>query len=322
MKKIIGIGELLIDFIPNQKGVALNAVDTFSKKAGGAPANVCVAARKMGTSSKFLGQVGQDAFGDFLIDTLRTVEVDTTQIIQSKGANTALAFVSLSTSGERDFVFYRNPSADQLYEGPADYDMLKDSIIHFCSVSLIEDYPIRTTHKSLLDYAKKHQIPISFDPNIRLALSKDDHAYQKQIESFLGYADILKIASDELSFITGKSDYDEQIQWLNRYPWKVLVITLGSHGVTVMTKERTCLVPGYKVDVVDTTGAGDAWIGAFLSQLALHEQIPTDIPTLTAYAKIANAYAALTTTAYGAIEAMPSLEKLKQFIKEKDLKRS
>ena len=321
MKKVIGIGELLIDMMPNEKGKRLKDVTGFTKKAGGAPANVCVAAAKLGTSSVFLGAVGDDAFGDYLIDELNTYGVNTECMERSTVANTCLAFVTLTHEGERDFVFYRNPSADQLYRGPKDLSILDHQILHFCSVSLLGDYPMVNTHQRLLKHAKTHQTIVSFDPNIRLALSSDHVTYQQTIQDYLPYADILKIGVDELEFITGKQVYKDQIQWLRTYPWRILIITLGKDGVHIYTQKEDVIVPSYAVNVVDTTGAGDAWIGAFLAQCAKHDELPTDILILSDYAKVSNAFAALTTTHIGAMEAMPNLVELKEFLHEKDLKK-
>ncbi len=321
MKKVIGIGELLIDMMPNQSGMKLKDVSGFTKKAGGAPANVCVAAANLGNPSIFLGQVGKDAFGDFLVDELKNYGVNTRHINQTKEANSCLAFVTLSSEGERDFIFYRNPSADQRYDGPKDLSILDNQILHFCSVSLLGDYPMVQTHKRLLDYAKTKSTILSFDPNIRLALSEDHTKYQRTIQSYLPYADILKIGIDELEFITGKSIYFDQIHYLKQFPWQILVVTLGKDGVHIYTRKEDVIVKGYEVSVKDTTGAGDAWIGAFLAQCAHHDTLPTDMRLLQKYAKVANAFAALTTTKLGAMEAMPTLIELNAFIDEKDLKK-
>jgi fructokinase len=321
MKKIIGIGELLIDMMPSEKGKRLKDVTGFTKKAGGAPANVCVAAANLFCPSIFLGQVGKDAFGDYLVDELNHYGVDTLYLEQTTQANTCLAFVTLSSDGERDFIFYRNPSADQLYTGPSDLSILDHQILHFCSVSLLGDYPMVKTHKRLLDYAKSHDTIISFDPNIRLALSDDHSHYKQTIQAYLHYADILKIGIDELEFITDQSTYIDQIQFLKQFSWRILVITLGKDGVHLYTQKEDMIISGFEVSVKDTTGAGDAWIGSFLAQCAKHDTLPTDITILQEYAKVSNGFAALTTTKLGAMDAMPTQIELNDFLHEKDLKK-
>lgn len=318
MRKIITLGELLIDFIPSQKGVALSEVTHFEKIAGGAPANVAVAAVKVGSEAYFLGQVGSDGFGDYLAKSLQLENVNTTYLTQTDKANTALAFVSLTKEGERDFIFYRNPSADQLYEGahiPASF--FKDSILHFCSVSLIEDLPIKHTHDRLIPLAKSQGAWISYDPNVRLALAKDQKHYQQTIRSYLNVADIVKVAKDELEFITGLSTYDAQIAYFDTFSIKLLIITLGSQGALLYVNKMCIQSPTYPVQVNDTTGAGDAFIGAFLSQIGQCDTLdsnPQDV--YDRMLSFSNAYAALTTTKPGAIAALPTKEEALALMKK------
>ena len=316
MKHLVSIGELLIDFLPNQKGKSLSEVDTFTKMAGGAPANVCAAFAKLGGKSYFMGQVGRDGFGDFLIRTLRQANVDTSNIKQTQEAKTALAFVSLTQSGERDFIFYRNPSADQLFsEKDINHEILEQSILHFCSVSLL-GYPVSKVHETTILEAKRKKALISFDPNVRRALSSDDVYYQSVILKYLKYADIVKISDDELPFITGIENQHDAIQFLLKMHIPMLIITRGKYGVDLHINDSIIHEDGFLVEVKDTTGAGDAWIGAFLYQLASHESImDISVDLLREYLKFSNLFAALTTTKYGAIDAMPTRYDLDAFIK-------
>ncbi len=311
MKHLVSIGELLIDFLPNQSGRSLAKVDSFTKMAGGAPANVCAAFAKLSGKAYFMGQVGQDGFGDFLIKTLQDANVDTSYIKQTQDAKTALAFVSLTENGERDFIFYRNPSADQLFsESDIHVEILEQSILHFCSVSLL-GYPISKTHEVMIHEAKKRNAIISFDPNIRRALSSDDVFYQSVILKYLQYADIVKISDDELSFITGKDVEQEAITFLQKYNIPILIITRGKNGVDLIINDMVIHEDGLSVEVIDTTGAGDAWIGSFLYQLAAHENIKNiSIDTMRKYLKFSNIFAALTTTRFGAIDAMPTKQEM------------
>ena len=137
MRHVVTMGEVLIDFIPNEKGMGLKGVKGFSKMPGGAPANVAACVAKLGGSSYFMGMVGKDGFGSFLVDELIANGVNTSRIIRTSEKNTGLAFVSLTESGERDFIFYRDPSADQLFsKKDVDVEVLEQSILHFLSVSL------------------------------------------------------------------------------------------------------------------------------------------------------------------------------------------
>ncbi len=321
MKKIISIGELLIDFIPNEKGNKLKDVHSFIKMPGGAPANVCVQVSKLNQESKFIGQIGKDGFGDFLKTTLNLNQVNTDNLYQTSLAKTALAFVTLTDEGERDFAFYRNPSADQLLNQNQVKNIdLSNSILHFCSLSL-DDYPLKDAVTYLLEKQKKHGGLISFDPNLRFSLLNDLEAYRAVITSYLNYADILKISDDELFFITQKEKEIDAISYLFSFNLTYLIITRGQHGVTLINKQSTIDVAGYPVDVVDTTGAGDSWIGAFLSKIAAYDSInDIDHNLLREILTFANAAAALTTTKKGAISALPNLNEVMNFIKYHNLK--
>ncbi|AUD63800.1 hypothetical protein BK010_09430 [Tenericutes bacterium MO-XQ] len=322
MKRIISCGELLIDFIPKEKGKKIKDIDAFIKKPGGAPANVCVQAAKLGAPAKFIGQVGKDGFGDFLKQTLTDHQVDVNHLYQTEHANTALAFVTLSHEGERDFIFYRNPSADQiLNSSQVNHIDVDNSIFHFCSLSL-DDYPLRDAIRDLLVTNKVNNNLVSFDPNLRLSLFKNHKAYQKVIIDFMAYTDILKVSDDELTFITKKDNEYDAINYLFNLGIKYLIITRGKDGVTFIDKNRTLHQKGFKVKVVDTTGAGDSWIGAFLSQIANQDLIDdlSDEQVLEIL-KFSNAAAAITTTKHGAISALPSYEDVLRFIKKHNLEK-
>ena len=204
MKKLVAIGEALIDFIPTEKGCSLGEVDTFHPVTGGAPANVCGAYTKLGGTSEMITQLGNDAFGDKIEKDLKGFGIQTEHIIRTDEANTCLAFVSLMEDGNREFSFYRKPSADMLLQKQdINEKWFKNSFaLHFCSVSLGE-YPMKYAHKTAIEYAKKAGAIISFDPNIRLPLWNDHKALKNTVLEFLPYADILKISDEELEFITG-----------------------------------------------------------------------------------------------------------------------
>ncbi|WP_097025458.1 carbohydrate kinase family protein [Clostridium peptidivorans] len=321
MGKIFTIGEALIDFISEQSGVELKKVNSFQKAPGGAPANVAAAVSILGGRSYFIGKLGQDAFGDFLVETLKNAGVGTEYIFRTNKANTALAFVSLKGEGERDFSFYRNPSADMLLE---ESEICRDwfrtgDILHFCSVSLI-DAPVRKAHIAAIEAVKKAKGIISFDPNIRLPLWQDHEEYKSIIREFIKYADILKVSEDELEFITGINDEEKAIQWLLSFDIKVLLITRGSDGASAYFGDYEINAEGFKVKAVDTTGAGDSFIGAFLYQISSNDIDINNIAykNMNDILKFSNAVAALTTMNKGAISAIPSLESVENFIKQYD----
>ena len=195
MKKVIAIGEALIDFIPQQKGVALKDVEGFVRVPGGAPLNVAAAVAKLGGRAQMLTKLGVDGFGDAILEEVKPLGVDVSRISRTNEANTALAFVSLKEDGERDFSFYRNPSADMLLsaEEICEEDFEEGIILHFCSVSLI-DAPIKEAHKKAIEYTTKHNGIISFDPNVRLPLWKTPEACRQAILEFLPLSNIVKIS--------------------------------------------------------------------------------------------------------------------------------
>ena len=317
MKNIFTIGEALIDFIPEQKGTELKNVDSFQKAPGGAPANAAAAAAILGGESHFIGKLGKDAFGDFLIEVLQKAGVNTSCIQRTDKANTALAFVSLREDGERDFSFYRDPSADMLLEedeiNPKWFS--RGDILHFCSVSLV-DAPVRKAHLAAIKAVKNAGGLISFDPNIRLPLWKDHNNYRKVINEFIGYADILKVSEEEIEFITGIKDEKSGIQKLLFPGLKILLVTRGKKGVSAYCNNNEITVPGYKVQAIDTTGAGDAFIGAFIYRLSTFskEIEHTSQGELKDMLLFSNAVAALTTTQKGAISALPTKDEVEKLM--------
>lgn len=316
--KVVTIGELLVDFIPNQKGVDLKHVNAFTKHAGGAPANVAAVVSKLGGESVFLGQVGHDSFGQYLVDKLKSFNVDTQYIHQTSKAPTSLAFVSLMLKGERDFIFYRNPSADQLYEASMiPSKVLNKSILHFGSVSL-SDHPVKAAHIKAIELTRKNKGFVSFDPNIRLALWHDHKRLLNVVYEFLHLADIVKVSRDELSFLTGFDNEQIAIKSLFVGFVKVVIVTKGKAGSSLYFKDIDAVIthPGFTVDSIDTTGAGDAFMGAFLYHLSQNNLVINQYNSYDIL-KFANAYAALSTTRLGGMENIPSHEEVKQFLDKK-----
>lgn len=267
MKKVIVIGEVLIDFIPREIGCDLKEVTTFTKAPGGAPANVAACVTRLGGKAKVLSKLGEDAFGTFLIEAMQQVGIDTSSVLTTNKANTALAFVSLKEDGERDFAFYRKPSADMLLEANelCKEDFEVGDILHFCSVDLV-DAPVRKAHDRAIEIMKAKDGLISFDPNVRLPLWEDHKEYQEVIQRYIPHADILKVSEDELTFITGISDEDKALEWLCQQV-SLVIYTKGGSGATILNKKGKLEVPCEKIKAVDTTGAGDSFIGALLAEI-------------------------------------------------------
>lgn len=316
--KLCGIGEALIDFIPEVKGQRLKDVPSFTRVAGGAPANVVGAVTKLGIPSKFLTKLGDDPFGDYIVEVLDQAGIDTSNIERDQEGETALAFVSLAADGNRDFKFYRKNSADLRYNvEDIPTDVLDDcGMIHFCSVDLVES-PMKQAHKKLIDMAIAQNVKVSFDPNLRFSLWDDLDQLKETVNEFLDYADIIKISDEELEFITGYTDIKDAVPGLLSKRAKYVVYTKGKDGAEVYTKDGVVEASGYTVDVRDTTGAGDSFIGAFLYCL-LRDEVEdlnsVSKETLHSYLDFANAYAANTTTKEGALAAMADAQEMEAWM--------
>ncbi len=320
MSIIYCIGEALIDFIPLEKGKALRDVEAFMKAPGGAPANVAAAVAKFGGSSALITKLGVDGFGDFLVATLEEAGVNTDKILRTKEANTGLAFVSLREDGERDFSFYRKPSADLLLtEDEIDESWFKaNDILHFCSVDLV-DSTMKVAHLKAIKAAKKRGAIISFDPNVRLPLWDSAEECRTTIQRFIPLADIIKVSHEELEFITGLSEVEASIKSLFTGDVKAVILTQASEGCSLYIHHKKYSLKGFGVKVLDTTGAGDAFVGGMLfklvekgaSQSNLEEVLEENYEDILTFA---NGSGALSTAGHGAISSFPSRAEVERFI--------
>lgn len=311
MNKLITIGEALIDFIPFNVEEVFLENSTFIRLAGGAPFNVTACVAKLGGVSTIITKLGEDFFGDYIINLAKNINIDIKNIYRTNEANTALAFVQLNENGERKFSFYRKPSADMLLnENEISEESIKEGkILHFCSVSLV-DFPIKKAHLRAINYAKKNNLLISFDPNVRLPLWESSDECRRVINEFIPYADILKVSDEELEFITGISDINESIKKLLEKV-SVIIYTLGDKGVRFITKDEDIYVNSFKVKVIDTTGAGDAFIGSFLYQILekgydLNDLLNLKKDEIEKMLLFSNATSAYVVSKKGAIDALPT----------------
>ena len=317
MKRLVAIGEALIDFIPNKKGQRLKDVESFRRVAGGAPANVAGAVAKLGGQATFLTALGQDAFGDYIIESLKESNIHTDAITRLHDYDTSLAFVSLADDGNRDFKFYRRTAADlQFSPENIPHDILNNAgFIHFCSVDLVES-PMKQAHKKLIDMALQNNVYVSFDPNLRLSLWDDHEALKQTVNEFLPLAHVVKISDEELEFITGYTSIEEALPTLIQGNTEMVIYTKGKDGASLYRKDEHIFVEGNTVDVVDTTGAGDSFIGSFLYYILKED---TDLSTISSETLKsclyhANAYAACTTTREGALASMANQEEFQTFL--------
>ena len=312
-KKIIAIGEALIDFIPESAGSAIKDVNAFLPAVGGAPANVCGAFTKLGGKSEMITQLGMDGFGDKILDAFKEAGIGSSYVKRTDTANTSLAFVALKEDGNREFSFYRNPGADMLFRAKdVQKEWFQDAYaLHFCSVSL-GDFPMKEAHCIAIQYALENDAIISFDPNLRPALWKGSAEMIATVKEFIPLADIVKISDEELEAITGETSIEAALENLFTDRVKLVIYTEGSAGARAFTKKASAVAECMKVKAVDTTGAGDGFIGAFL--WCLHrdgvtaetiEELNGD--KLEEYLKFANAFCGISVQKKGAIPSYPTL---------------
>ena len=313
MTDIITLGELLIDL--TQRGSDENGNGEFTAYPGGAPANVAVAASRLGATTGFIGKVGDDAFGRSLADTLKKDNVDISGLYYDDYQPTTMAIVSVDESGERDFSFYRKPGADtQLTVDEAVGALSADlpKILHVGSLSMTTS-PGKEACEEAVKYAKDNGSVISYDPNYRAALwDSEEHAIE-MMKVLLPYADILKVSDEEMVMLTGTDDFEEGSRILAEYGIGLVMVTLGSDGVFVRMGSHTATVPGFSVEVADTNGAGDTFLGAMLMQIAKGIDGTEDVwAQLLRMVRYANKAASLTCSRHGAIPAMPSLAEMEK----------
>ena len=309
MKDIVAIGEVLIDL--TQKGVDELGVGQYAANPGGAPANLAVAAARLGASTAFVGKVGRDAFGNYLRAVLEENQVDTTGLLEDEKEHTTLAVVSVDETGERSFSFYREPSADvNLKAEEIPQALLKDTrILHFGSVSLTAE-PARSATLYAAKTARENGCLVSYDPNYRGSLWSSQEAAIREMKNALPLCDILKISDEELPLLTGTTDPVEGSRQLAELGIRLIFVTLGANGAFFRLGEETGSVPGIKVKVGDTNGAGDTFFGAALSRLVKEDLNTLTLPRLTEIAAFANKAASITTSRHGAIPAMPKLSEI------------
>ncbi|MDE5977245.1 MAG: carbohydrate kinase [Turicibacter sp.] len=313
MAKVICPGEVLIDFISLENGKKLVDVETFQKKAGGAPANVATALVKLGASAEFVGAIGKDSFGKFLKETLERYQVGTSHMVEDLSLGTTIAYVSIDEDGERDFEFMRgadgNLSPDQI-----NFESFNEcKIIHLGSATALLGSQLYEVYQAFIDFAKQNDKFISFDPNYREALYYDKkELFVKHCHEVIENVDLIKVSEEEGKIITGEDNHEKMIASLHALGAKIVTLTLGKEG-SLVSIEKINKVESMPVKMIDSTGAGDAFIGALLSQIANLEQpksILADELKLVEFTTKANKVGALTTTKLGALDSIPSWDEV------------
>ncbi|MGX1927857.1 carbohydrate kinase family protein [Flagellimonas sp. 2504JD4-2] len=312
MKKVFCVGELLIDFVAEKQGNDLSKAVTFTKKAGGAPANVACAISKLGGKSFFIGSVGNDPFGNFLLDVLKEQRVDIS-MAQTSDTFTTLAFVSLAEDGERDFVFSRGADRELTYDAALRKNF-HGNIIHLGAATALLGGALEKTYGKYLFDALTKEMFISFDPNFRQDLWKDnEQKFIKKCMPFIEKSHLCKFSLEEAQILSGKDDVHEACATLHEVGARIITVTLGKEGTLVSIGDAKTVVPSITVKPVDTTGAGDAFIGCLLYQIANlvnFNQVFENYDLLLKMVEKANKAGAITTTNYGAIVALPTKSEL------------
>lgn len=304
---VIALGELLIDF--TQNGVSEQGNPLLEVNPGGAPCNVLAMLQKLGKSTAFVGKVGDDMFGRQLREVAGAAGIDLTHLVMDPAAHTTLAFVQTFANGDRDFSFYRDPGADMLLtadEVPAD-NIARCRIFHFGTLSMTHP-DVREATKKAVACAKRASVLVSFDPNLRPPLWKDPEDAKTQISWGLGQCDVLKIADNELEFMTGQTDFDKGAAILQKqYPnIRLLNVTAGADGSYSYYEGKRVFVPAVRLGgTIETTGAGDTFCACVLNFVLEHGIDGLTGDALSAMLRFANAAAYIVTTRKGAIRSMP-----------------
>lgn len=314
---VIALGELLIDFTMN--GVSDQGNSLFEANPGGAPCNVLAMLSKLGKSTRFIGKVGNDQFGQLLRATIEEVGIDSTYLLNDPEIPTTLAFVHKLSNGDRDFSFYRKPGADlMLRADDIVEDMFEDAkIFHFGTLSMTHPEVREATLKAV-ELAKEKDMIISLDPNLRPPLWANLEEARQQMRKAISLCDVLKISDNEIQFISGLEDYDEGVHWVQKeYGPKLICLTLGPDGSRAYYDDLKVEVPAFlQESIVDTTGAGDTFCGCMLSYICAHDLNHLDAQQLKEVLTFANAAASLVTLKHGAIKSMPNQEEVLRLMSE------
>ncbi len=313
---VAALGELLVDFTDNGTNEQGNAL--FAANPGGAPCNVLAMLTKLGRETAFIGKVGNDMFGTMLRDTAQSAGINTDGLILDPSAHTTLAFVKNFPGGDRDFSFYRDPGADMLLRADeVPEDTLRDArIFHFGTLSMTHE-GVRLATEKAVAVAKDAGALISFDPNLRPPLWSSMEEAKERIAWGLSRCDILKIADNELEFMTGETDFPAGAAMLReQYPnIRVLNVTAGAEGSYSFHDGKTVFVPAFCLGgTIETTGAGDTFCACVLNYVLEHGVDGLSEAQLTDMLRFANAAAYLVTTRKGAIRSMPERAEVEEIL--------
>lgn len=313
---VTALGELLIDLTEN--GLSGQGNTLFEANPGGAPCNVLAMLKKLDRSCAFIGKVGEDMFGHLLRDVAAQAGICMDYLVFDKNVRTTLAFVKTFPNGDRDFSFYRNPGADMMLTvDELPLEAIADSrVFHFGTLSMTHA-GVREATRKAIDYARQSGAVISFDPNLRPPLWESLDEAKAQIEYGLARCDVLKIADNELEFMTGETDFDKGAAILRaKYPnIRLFNVTAGAEGSYSFYEDKRVFVPSCKLGgVIETTGAGDTFCACVLNFVLDHGLEGLTEDSLTQMLRFANTAAYLVTTRKGAIRSMPERAEVEKLL--------
>lgn len=312
MGKIVALGEVVADIYRDESKSAVEL--PLTARPGGAPANVAVAAARLGSEAAFVGSVGEDLFGDFILRALEAEGVDTSAVRRCEPpTRTSLAFVEITAGGDRSFTFYRSdPAADELLS-PEDVSretLSGVSFINFGSIPLIKD-PARSAIHRTAELAEELDIPLAFDVNFREHLWESAQDAREAIDPLLDRSRIIKLSDDELAPLLGTEDVEEAAKLLLDRGAALVLVSLGPEGAFYATREFTGDVPAFEVECIDATGAGDAFLAASLVHLSENSLDEENVREATRRGTAAGAIAC---TGYGAMGSLPTKDELERFM--------
>lgn len=316
---IVCLGEILIDMFPAEIGRSMVDVSAFLPKPGGAPANVAVAASRLGAKSAFIGKVGEDIFGHYLEQILVDEDVSTQGVRYDQEARTTLVFMAMPDAHSAEYMFYRNPGADMLL-APDDLDrqlLGKTHAFHFGSLSLIEE-PSRSATLEAIKIAEDAGALISFDVNYRPTLWKSPEEAIERVMATIPLVNLLKVNEIELSLLAGKDNLDVAAKTLIDMGPDLCVVTIGAEGSFFRTITEGDFLPGFSVDTVDSVGCGDAFIAGILCQLVRDGEWRARLKAadLREVLRYGNAVGALTALTLGVIPALPRANQVDDFLNQ------
>ena len=303
---VVAMGELLIDF--TQNGYSSQGNPLFEANPGGAPCNVLAMLQKLGHKTAFIGKVGKDGFGYQLEKALKETGISTEGLLFDEAVHTTLAVVQKKEDGDRDFSFYRKPGADMMLraEEIKEECIRNATIFHFGSLSLTDE-PVREATQKALRIAEDAGILISFDPNLRKPLWETEDLAKEQIRYGLQHCQILKIADDELEWLTEEMDYDKAIKLIREeFRIPLVLLSMGRNGSRAYCGTQEAEMPSFlREDTIETTGAGDTFMGCILHQVLKRGCENLSKQDLEEMLRFANAAASIITTRRGALRVMP-----------------